>query len=299
MQSLRTAPPKALHHFTSAEGLVGIISERILRLTRAVCSNDALELRHMVENARISADVLREAVGHSGSLSEGARSLLAKFCERLNDDRAGWQGDMSLRHAVVSDIFLPDPYVACFCVDANPGVVHWGHYGRAGEGFALEIDSGLLSEVWRNRFVRVCYDVGVHLRTVSDIVLGCIQNENSILEPRTEGFFMRDRASGIADRMEAVIRAVSVGMKAAVFEPENEWRVTWLREVDGELPIKLRSNGPELISHVEMPLPLEAIRKIIVGTKRDLRRTAGSLASYLHSQGMGHVEIEESRIPFR
>jgi len=298
VQSLRACPPQTLYHFTSVEGLLGILSERTLRLTRAVCSNDAREVRYMVEEARIAAEVLMDMDGESASLSDGARAVLTKLLDRLNDDRAGWQGDRSLQHSVVFDMCLPDPYVACFCADSNPGIVHWGHYGLAGEGFALEVDSTLLPEPWRDRFIRVRYDIGDHLRAVSEIVVQqVVARESSGVSPCQSQ--TADSASAIADRMESAIRAISVAMKDSVFEPENEWRVTWLQEVDGELPIKLRGSGTELISYVEMPLPLAAIRRIILGTKRDLRRSAGSLASYLRGQGVGHIEIVESRIPFR
>jgi hypothetical protein len=298
VRSLRAEPPKTLYHFTSVEGLIGILSERTLRLTRAVCSNDAREVRYMVDEARVAAEVLMDMDGESASLSDGARAVLSRLLARLNDDRAGWQGDRSLEHTVVFDMCLPDPYVACFCADSNPGIVHWGHYGLAGEGFALEVDSTRLPEPWKDRFIRVRYDLGDHLRAVSEIVVQQVVNEEHPGIPPCQGS-AGDGASATADRMEAAIRAISVAMKDTVFEPENEWRVTWLREVDGELPIKLRGSGAELISYVEMPLPLEAIRRIVVGTKRDLRRTAGSLASYLHGQGVGHIEIVESRIPFR
>ena len=86
--------------------------------------------------------------------------------------------------------------------------------------------------------------------------------------------------------------------KDEAFDAEKEWRVTWLRGVDDQLPIELRTVGAEFVSYVEMALPLDAVRKIYVGTKRDVRRTAGSLAAYLQDQH-ALVDIEECHIPFR
>jgi len=102
-----------------------------------------------------------------------------------------------------------------------------------------------------------------------------------------------------ASELEAAIRALSVSLKKPVFSAENEWRITWLRGVDAELPIALRNDGTEVISYVEMPLPLRAIKTIVVGTKRDVRRTVESIWAYLERLGVLHVQFEECEIPYR
>jgi hypothetical protein len=299
LQVLRAEPPKVLYHFTSTEGLAGIVRERKLRLTRAVCSNDASEVRHVLDFARSGVEVIREIDQSSQGLSGAARAALERLWQRLRDDNAGWHGEMNLRHTLVFDAGLPDPYLACFCADARPGLLHWGHYGRAGEGFAIEVDSSRLLDEWRTRFVKVRYDDSQRAWDIMKLLEGFLLAEKGEAKPKPDDVLSRYRATVVADQMEAALRAISVGMKDSEFEAENEWRVTWLRDVDGELPLHIRSAGAELISYVEMPLPIEAIRRIVVGTKRDVRRTAGSLAAYLYAQGVYHIEVDESRIPFR
>jgi len=294
VKSQRVEPPNTLYHFTSADGLCGILRERTVRLTRAVCSSDAQEVRHVVDCARIRVEVLREMDAECKTLSDTDRAVVEKLWDRLKNDYKGWYGEMSLGYSVAFDSLLPDPYIACFCTGA-PGLLHWGHYGRAGEGFCLEINSTLLPEVWRKRFVRVRYGIGEELVDVSGIF-----NAFLPVKGQTAGIVATgpDIASLIAERIEAAVRAVSIGTKDEAFDAENEWRVTWLRGVDDQLPIRLRTVGPEFVSYVEMPLPIEAVRRIYVGSKRDVRRTAGSLAAYLHDQH-AFVEIEECHIPFR
>lgn len=243
LQALRAEPPKVLYHFTSTEGLAGIVRERKLRLTRAVCSNDASEIRHVLDFARSGVEVIREIDQSSQSLSGAARAALEKLWQRLRDDSAGWHGEMNLGHTLVFDAGLPDPYLACFCADARPGLLHWGHYGRAGEGFAIEIDSSRLPDEWGKRFVKVRYDDSQRAWDIMKLLEGFLLAEKGEAKPEPDDVLSRDRATVVADQMEAVLRAVSVSMKDSEFEAENEWRVTWLREVDGELPLLIRNAG--------------------------------------------------------
>ncbi len=288
VRSLRSEPPAVLYHFTSTEGLVGLLNSETLRLTRAVCSNDASEVRHFVDWARNAASAVSDMYGEPGSLTAGATKILAGLIERFDVDRAGWMGDVGLDWVVMGDASVPDPYIGCFCGGSRePGILHWGHYGRGGEGVAIEIDTTRLVEQWRKRFIRVQYDPNAHLFKAMEVLESYLLNEHT------------EDPAKVAQKIDSVIRALSMGMKRKEFEQEDEWRVTWLLEADGEIPVRLRHNGGELVSFVEMPLPRAAIRRVILGTKRDLRRSAGSLYAYLLANGAGHIAVDESEVPFR
>lgn len=284
----RTPPPKKLYHFTSTAGLIGILQSGTLRLTRSVCSNDASEVRHVVESAEVISEVLIN-MSAQGGLADWARGAVARLHDLTRQDRAGWNRERRLEDVLGSDSDTPDPYIACFCDgDQPPTVVHWGHYGRAGEGCALEIDTTRLPDPWPHRFVKVNYDSSAQMQEVVRVL-----DEFLLREPD-------DLSTDMGLILESVIRALAISMKDEVFKLENEWRVTWLREVDdGDINVKVRSDGGEIVSFVEMPLPLDAIRRITLGTKRDIRRSGGSLSSYLRGRDADHVIIDESKIPFR
>jgi len=221
LRVLRAEPPKILYHFTSTEGLVGIVRDRKLRLTRAVCSNDASEVRHVLDFARAAVDAITEIDQASQGLSGAARAALEKLQQRLRDDNAGWHGEMNLRHTLVFDAGLPDPYLACFCADAEPGLLHWGHYGRAGEGFAIEVDSSRLADEWKQRFVKVSYDGTQRALDIVKLLESFLLAEKGEAKPKPDDVLGRERATIVADRTEAILRAVSVGMKNSEFQGEK------------------------------------------------------------------------------
>jgi hypothetical protein len=123
----RSAIPPLLYHYTSFNGLLGIISEHQLRATLSEALND-------------------------GSEWEYGRELVARYAASITDE---------VRNAVAPpSTFLQAPptaiFVACFCEEPNL-LSMWRSYTAMGGGFSLGFDGHSLGELRRDNLANKSY----------------------------------------------------------------------------------------------------------------------------------------------
>ncbi len=114
--------PPLLYHFTSAEGLLGILSEGGIWASLATSLDDKFEIRYATELAK-------------EHLSQTARAAPA--------DRGFRQAMLSNLDSIVASVygtFSAECYITSFCPDES-SELHWSGYGRKGRGYALGFDA--------------------------------------------------------------------------------------------------------------------------------------------------------------
>jgi hypothetical protein len=145
--------PRELFHYTSPEGLIGIVTSRSLWASDMLSLNDASEAAYPY---KLIADVLDT---HPGVAEEHRH----RFMTQLTD----------------YTFPLYTPFVACFCEDGDL-LSQWRAYGSGGEGFAAAFSFSWLSSLENRagfRLLRVIYDRAQQ----EDLILRLLQHVSSSL----------------------------------------------------------------------------------------------------------------------
>ena len=269
--------PSTLWHYTTREGLEGILSTRKLWATdyRAQ-KTDELEFRHADEA------ILRLAEGLAAdeTLSAWHRDRIQVWIGRLRNDP--WRN--------AADRL----FITCFC-DAGDSAHMWSTFANEGTGFAFELVLLRESFVERNyglMITQVDYDEESVTRRLRDIVLKILDTSRA--------YHVKDRRE--ADRITErqlwwVGTKAAVQCKGAKYAPDREWR----RVATPRTPaLILSSAGPR---RLEIPLRnggrVPRVRTIRIGELAPVDAEA-QLAEFLAKHGyIGLAAPRVERVPPR
>lgn len=255
-----------LYHYTSADGLKGIIENDELWATSAYYLNDSAEILYGYRVLHLAIETwLKRPDPAADSISRGLAESLQRYF-----------GQGAAERNVITPIYL-----TCFCEDDNL-LSQWRAYGNTGGyniGFKVPEDGivyGLTPEprVYTARCVKVEYDRDKQVQRIHDILDGLlpILDEQDV----TDAVRSIDVLSPLGyQKLLSVIQEMlveeSIGFKDAAFAVEKEWRfVVRSRELlkqgqdDGDhtnLPIHFRTARGQLIPYVKFrpstaPMPL-------------------------------------------
>jgi hypothetical protein len=299
-----------LHHYTTAEGLQGIIENNELWATSAYFLNDSAEI---VYGCRVLKEALDEWMANNPRPED---SLILGMARGLHTTF----GDQFLNMHVVEPIYL-----ACFCEDDNL-LSQWRTYGQSGGyslGFQvpaadLHTGQGFKPEpcTYTSKWVKVEYDKKEQIKKCREIL-------DAILSPFDKPETARALAA-IGDHplvgYPIICRAIIdllmeevVGFKNEAFAVEKEWRVVVRRREltkqgtdDGgktHPPVYFRaSTRGALIPYVKLipSVPTEKLPVYCVRTGPTLDANVSTLALplFLHARGFP-VRIRKSEISLR
>jgi hypothetical protein len=272
------ADPDVLYHYTTTEGLLGIVQSRTLWATNAEFLNDAQELRfgrrEIYQALMAEADRLSPAGRESGD-ALGSRATVMRSAAAQLDVRGQY-------HVV---------YVACFCEEGDL-LSQWRAYGSAG-GYAVgfrvaDLRSAEPAEAGRSggvvaspvNLVQVRYGddaredaVAQVLRTIAPDPVG---------HPGTQGYV----------RAQTIVLPALAGIKHPAFREEREWRLVLV--TDQHEP-SFRSGALGVAPYISLRYPTVAAADVVVGPGREQR---------LREQGVKllvgeNVSVRSSAAPFR
>jgi hypothetical protein len=143
-------PVGELFHYTTGEGLIGILESGELWATQVSCLNDSSEIRYALSMLRGF---------FTDKVTDPGLDLDEKFvCERVVED-------LSVDGALTSEWF-----VACF-TEEKDDLSQWRAYGRGEGGYAIGFDNarlqlGIAPE--GSHLAVVCYDKNIHMQIARD-----------------------------------------------------------------------------------------------------------------------------------
>jgi len=272
---LKSYIPATLYHYTSAEGLLGIIESNMLRAGNFSYVNDASELTYGRELAR---DVLVEEIGSVPNSTLRALSLrLQERILNINDES--------------------DFYLCCFC-SAPDLLSQWRGYGSRSGRFCIGFQyEGLVSPkkplignvvykeaVQRKRLVKaIAAATSVLLQYEDPIVVGTV--ETMLFEKISrELCFFKNPAFVEERETRALYRVcettdVCFSVQAGVIKP-------YTNLFDGT-----EMNG---WSHPRLP-----IVEVIVGASTMTPAAVKSVKLLVDRYGYSNVKVSESAVPLR
>jgi hypothetical protein len=269
-------PPAELFHFTTAAGLIGILTEGRIRASCAVALNDPSETRHAITVAR--------------EMLSGASSQFRRHLDRyLADDLKRRAGDR-------------DIYVVSFCRRIDKSF-HWLHYGKEGQGLAISFDP---ANVQHPQFslVPVLYD-----RALQELLLGAVidavEDALTTTAPMIAQQFQSELPDMAASVCDGVIRTMAPQMKHPAFIDENEWRLVAIddtRITGGNFPLRVefRAVGARVVPYVNFPLPTPLpIREVVLGYSSPMTFDIEPVFTLLRSFLGGSARVRRSDVPAR
>lgn len=279
------ARPTRLFHYTSQEGLIGIVTSNVLRATNILYLNDSSEFAYGLSRARWYLDDMAER------RSPGVVSEFLRWGERLLDLSA----------------LLPDRHFYAFCFCEKPDLLsQWRAYADRGGGYALGIDTEDIGRaiVKQNlSFFPVEYGSGQNAELLGhDIEALC-----GALSRCAEQWPGHDETlvSAACEHLKLLFIFRLFWMKHPGFAEEREWRI-FANFNTGDLSrVHFRPTHGTLVPYVELDLSYPGgpeklpIREVVHGPNAHPKLASQSLDWIFRKYGFPAPKISGSTIPLR
>jgi hypothetical protein len=274
-------PPEVVYHYTSASGLLGIISTGRLWMTDIEFVNDAEELAYaratVLDDLRARADKLAPPEVDGYADADGSRAeVLRNVATELEQSP---QAHPSRTYHV---------YAACFCENGDL-LSQWRAYGGDG-GYAIGFRTAALLEVptllESVHFKKVTYGLG-GARPYLDAMLEAVA-PNPTAHPGVQGNF----------QLMSLVLPTVAAIKHPTFAEEQEWRLLSTGWGAWEA-LSFRPGSVGLVPYVEASLPDDAVAHVIVGPGQYPKVRISGVAQLLERHEMGGVEVVGSTSPLR
>lgn len=267
--------PGRLYHYTSADGIYGIVSSGVLRATNFCYLNDSTEIQY---GRRIAQTVMRE---HLKSAQSSTHIEVLTRAEKTLEDIG-----MGLEF-----------YMACFCTKSDR-LSQWRAYGSAKGRFCIGFDTeDLPASDLKDSLSRVIYNPDKQHRKVKRAIELAIEALTTGSSPE-----FLDHVHELFTRK--VTRELCF-FKDRGFEEEDEWRIVHPSEVTDKIDFDTSSGIIKPFVELwpssrnrsdECRLP---IAEVIIGPSLFSSLSKKSAGLLLAQYGYRDVEISEFSVPFR
>jgi hypothetical protein len=208
--------PRELYHYTSLDGLVGIVTARAIWATDARYLNDASELTYAAE---LIESVIVGAFGEVGPpLDETLPST----------PRPGFANPFA---------YLVRPFVACFCKESDL-LSQWRGYGEGTTRYSLGLEVGTSWTTGMGEgapiLLQVIYDEDRQRALVREVVDAWL----AVLKRSLDSSEVEVPENGPLPGMQELQQALALHhlcFKHPAFEQEHEWRLVKLVYADAEV----------------------------------------------------------------
>ncbi|CAB3824290.1 hypothetical protein LMG26858_00354 [Achromobacter anxifer] len=231
-------PSLLLHHYTSGQGLLGILDSNSIWSTRIQYLNDSKEFSHAIELARAAIHKRK---------TDRAEGRFSALCEALTDQLERLSG-LAI-------------YVACFS-EVEDSLSQWRGYCPPGFGYSIGFDGEQLRNIASAQGfqLRKCiYNDYEQRQAINQWVERTLSGASGSCPPSQEpGAFLEKTAGSF---LQEFIEFAPY-MKHNAFSAEREWRLVALISFDNAR-VKLRPGKSMLIPYVPVNLELSLESKLI------------------------------------
>ena len=265
--------PKTLSHYTTLDGLKGIIDSKSLWASNASFLNDKAELDH----ALAASEAVIRKLASEGSLTKWLQ-LIERVFQKLAEGAK------------------PDTYVTCFCED-DDNLSQWRGYGGVVQGVSITFGRASLATRFKpegGEFFKVKYSKYSTASKLKKDLSGHI-DDIANLDSIGNGLTPAQKYEHLLSRVSSLLpRFKHIG-----FKDEREWRFCFQRKVN-DSDINFRTSSTKIVPYMvvgqsEKTLPIASVR---IGPGPDPELTARSVATFLLARGY-QAEVKTSEVPFR
>lgn len=270
--------PASLYHYTSGQGLLGILDSGDLNCTNLLYMNDSSEMDY-------------------------GRAIVRRTCEDL---RAVSPAVQPFLTHLLRNIEQPDfhYYVTCFC--EKPDLLsQWRAYGGQAAGYSLGFDTDDLRTVLPeySELVRVIYDRVEQERRVRAAIEACVLVAEQCCAAYSAHQRLRDSMTRWAAIASNQIGRFIARMKSDAFGEEHEWRAVIMRFSFDTTGVRFRLAASGIIVPYYpwrfKKQGVKAVRQIQHGPTVNSTLAVRSLGLLLENLGYQDVSLKASSIPLR
>lgn len=270
-----TELPKVLYHYTTAQGLLGILESHRLWATNLHFMNDFSELKY------------------AGNLMDSM--LQAAIQEDALEER--------ISHSSFSDIWdLFSAYAVCFCEEGDQ-LSQWRNYSEKGTGYALGFDARKLNEILQPRQVE--YVRENQIRAIKPAIENYVEQIKGYLRLGS-GEVGKDieqkKLAEIAFDFYKKVFGYFFCFKHSAFSEEREWRMISVTPINDHIKdLHFRETQGTVVPFIEIGLPSSEsiILEIVQGPRVDPELGKKSLELLLEKCGYKDVTVKLSNVPIR
>jgi hypothetical protein len=281
--------PLALYHYTTQEGLCGIIQQRKMWATEIRYLNDSQEFEYALAFTIEALQALRKKYPAED------RTFLDE-CERQLKQIRGSLAD-------TGDI----PIFVCSFSSRGNLLSQWRGYCGSNSGYSLGFDFEKVNAIaqYNNLALSQCL---YHEADQMDKIKELIETNRTVYETRRDPAFTGPVGAHPGTVVAASSAFVSNFLRVAPtlkdprFKEESEWRLTSF-DPKGSYAMHFRGGKSTLIPYVEFPLTGEdgcfPLTKIFVGPTPLKELSKHSVRHLLRAGGIEGCEVQTSSIPYR
>jgi hypothetical protein len=291
---LHRTPPPILYHYTTQEGLLGIIRNKEIWASHTQYLNDVREFIHATEILKQELERMKSEAGTNApanKLLDGMQLVISIGLESVN---------------------------VCVCSFSESGDVlsQWRAYGGRASGVAIGLSGPFLREMSEHRgwLAPVVYDPDEQ-RSLARTLLQDALSESlrKKTDAETSETIKKMRAGDVfsfGGMFEYLPRYAPI-FKHHSFNEEKEWRIITKPTSCTNDRFDYRAGGSMLIPYFRLPLALQekgAIKEIVIGPTPHPKQAKDALTGLLtkhdfptssvDSQGEA-VRVRSSEIPYR
>lgn len=270
-----------LYHYTTIDGLKGIIKNRSMWLTHTSTLNDPTELKYGKE---IILKILNNEIGN------GHEEIIDRFLHSL-------VGEVNR-----FDEIMYEAYVACFCKSDNL-LSQWRAYGHRGGGYNLGFTFTSNTKFYhtpdhskQESYVilrKIIYDNNKQQEFVTEYVSSIISAaKDAIRYFKNHGGIPEIWESMAAMEAANILCDLMLSFKNPVFSEENEWRLILVRQSQHKAEqLQFKENEKGLIPYFETYLiennedkSFFPIHSIKFGPMLDVSSTKSALTLFVRKE---------------
>lgn len=278
------AEPSRITHYTTIDGLIGIVEKVCIWASNVSYLNDRQELLHGLRGTTEAIELFMSETAY-----RKWAAILRSVVKEIENGR------------------MANTYAACFCASSDV-LSQWRGYSGSEQGISVTFDRVKLESMLSTQKAKLFPIVYGTLSTKQQITDALMSNfeELNIWEYATGQMSAAERR----DRVYKVVSRLLPQFKHAGFRDEREWRFIVQQETVRD-QVCFRSAGNVIVPYLKLgpgprmsplgpgsagQLPIDSVR---VGPGRDMDLTKRSVELYLATKGYQNVKVLVSQVPFR
>ena len=287
-----------LYHYTTAEGICGIVENREFVATKSDFLNDKMEFQYAVE---VMERLIERYIVNTDLRMQFSAKLKAEI------DRIGI---ISSDHAALDEDEMSF-YVVAFSKQNNNSLL-WAEFTDF-RGYCLEFDYEKIVEGFRHRVFlhgTVIYDEEEQMNGLLESLLSCIHSLVEKGAKDLQGFFEEDAIPSeesldqLVDAMAVVCSVYTMFFKKSYFAGEEEYRFIFppLHYEKGQDRPQFRLLDQIFLPYIMVELETEQqelpLQSVMVGAKNNSDIAVRGMKYFLKTQGLD-IPVLLSDIPLR
>ncbi len=270
-------------HYTTQDGLVGILSSLSFRSTDIRFFNDSTEVKHAYSFLKDKIDTKKNQTGYTDLKGEVLRRI----------------------QSLISETVRPVKYVVCFS-SKEDDLNQWRSYASPGAGYSMGFDLGDLGEFAASHGAiigRCIYGTFDLERIVAELLTDALWQLEQYFPERGAGSINEDLVEARSIRFVELFARIAPLFKNGSFEEEKEMRVIFDEPQKTE-NIGFRSGNAAIIPYLEVSLELPDGRilfpeTICVKNTEMPNLTRLGVEKFLLVKRIDPSILKESSVPYR